>query len=187
MFELTKRVLRPLSWGVGTLSVGACLGVTFGLLAGPLAAQTSFSPCDLNQDGIVNAADVQLAINMTLGVMPCSAQIGGTGVCNVAIVQRVINAALGGACVTGAGAVPHDVVLNWIASTSASIAGYNVYRGSTPGGPYTKANSSLIAGTMFTDSVIAAGNTYYYVSTAVDISNNESAYSNEAVVTAPSP
>lgn len=94
---------------------------------------------------------------------------------------------IGCACVTGAGAVPHYVVLNWIASMSANIAGYNVYRGSSPGGPYTKANSSLIVGTTFTDGLVAAGNTYYYVSTAVDSSNNESAYSNEAAVTAPSP
>ena len=187
MSELTKYWLWPLNRGFETLRVGTCTAVAWALLAIPLAAQTSFSPCDLNQDGIVNAADVQLAINMALGVTPCSAQIGGLGVCNVAVVQRVINAALGASCATGGGAVPHYVVLNWSASTSASIAGYNVYRGSSSGGPYTKANSSLIAGTTFTDSVVAAGNTYYYVSTAVDTNNNESAYSNEAAATAPSP
>ena len=152
-----------------------------------MAAQTSFSPCDLNQDRTVNAADVQLAVNMALGTTPCSANIGGLGVCNVTIVQRVINAAMGGTCDTGAGAVPHYVVLNWVASSSANVAGYNVYRASTSGGPYTKVSSSLIASLTFSDSVVAAGNTYYYVSTAVDTSNNESAYSNEAAATVPSP
>ncbi len=173
MLEFAKCWLRPT--------------VVWALVAIPLAAQTSFSPCDLNQDGTVNAADVQLAVNMALGVMPCSAQIGGLGVCNVAVVQRVINAALGAACVTGVGAVPHYVVLNWVASSSPDVAGYNVYRGSASGGPYTRVNSSLIAGMTFTDSYVASGNTYYYVSTAVDVSNNESAYSNEAAATAPSP
>lgn len=95
MFELTKGELQPLSRGSGTLRVGACMGVTLALLLAPLAAQTSYSPCDLNQDGIVNAADVPLAINMNLGIAPCSAQIGGAGVCNVAVVQRVVHAALG--------------------------------------------------------------------------------------------
>lgn len=187
MFESTKRWLWALNRRFETTRVVTCSGAVLVLLAIPLAAQTHFSPCDLNQDGAVNAADVQLAINMALGVTPCSAQIGGLGLCNVAVVQRVINATLGGACVTGAGAVPHNVVLNWFASSSANIAGYNVYRSSSPGGPYTRLNSSLIAGTTFTDSVVAAGDTYYYVSTAVDSSNNESAFSNEAAATAPSP
>ena len=187
MFELTKRRLRPRNRRFEALRSGVCSGMAWALLAIPLAAQTSYSPCDLNKDGTVNAADVQLAINMALGVTPCSAQIGGIGVCNVAVVQRVINAALGAACQTGAGAIAHYVVLNWVASSSADVAGYNVYRGTTSGGPYTKVNSSLIASITFTDNSVAAGNTYYYVSTALDTSNNESAYSNEAVATAPSP
>lgn len=58
-------------------------------------ALAQISPCDLNQDGTTNATDVQLAINMTVGAVPCTANIGGSGVCNAAIVQRVINAALG--------------------------------------------------------------------------------------------
>jgi hypothetical protein len=163
------------------------LGAALVFLALPLVAQTSFSPCDLNQDGTVNAADVQLAINMTLGSIACTASIDGAGVCNVAIVQRVVNAALGKACVTGAGAVPHYVSLSWTASTSSDVVGYNLYRGSTSGGPYTILNSSLLAGTTFTDNTVAAGQIYYYVSAAVDDNNNQSTYSNEAPATVPSP
>jgi hypothetical protein len=173
MFTFTKRWLRP--------------GVTWALLAIPVAAQASSNPCDLNQDGTVNSADVVLAVNMTLGVIPCTAQIGGSGVCNVAVLQRVVNAAIGAPCVTGPGAVPHYVVLSWVPSVSDDIVGYNVYKSSAANGPYTKLNSSLIPNLTFTDNFVASGNTYYYTATAVDGSNNESAYSVSAVTTAPSP
>jgi fibronectin type 3 domain-containing protein len=75
-----------------------------------------------------------------------------------------------------------------VASTSSNAAGYNVYRGAISGGPYTKVNSSLIVGTTYTDSLVQAGQSYYYVATAVDTSGNESAYSAPPVQTViPSP
>lgn len=171
----------------GAISARICLAVYVAFVALPVTAQASFSPCDLNQDGVVNAADVQSVIDMTLRSVPCTANIGGANVCNVAIVQRVIDAALGGACVTGTGAVPHSVSLGWTASTSSDVVGYYLFRGPTSGGPYTMLNSSLIAATAFTDNTVASGQTYYYVSTAVDNSNNQSTYSNEASATVPSP
>jgi len=157
------------------------------LLATPISARASSSPCDLNQDGTVNATDVGLAINMVVGSIPCVADIDGANVCNVAVVQRVVIASKGGECITGAGAIPHAVSLNWNASTSPLVAGYNVYRGTTSGGPYTKLSSSLISGTTFADKTVVAGKTYYYVCTAVDTTNNESVDSNQASATVPSP
>jgi fibronectin type 3 domain-containing protein len=71
------------------------------------------------------------------------------------------------------------VTLTWNASTS-TVAGYNVYRGTVSGGPYAKINSSLVASLGYTDSTVQSGTTYYYVTTAVDSSGNESAFSNEA-------
>jgi hypothetical protein len=60
------------------------------------------SACDLNGDGIVNAVDVQIAINQALGIVPCgSADLQNNGTCNVVDVQRVIVAALGEACLVG--------------------------------------------------------------------------------------
>lgn len=81
---------------------------------------------------------------------------------------------------------PHNVVLTWTASSSP-VAGYNVYRGTQSGGPYTKLNSSLVSGTTFTDSSVVSGNTYYYVVTAVDSLGQESALSNEAQAVIPIP
>lgn len=145
------------------------------------------NPCDLNKDGTVNFVDVALATNMAVGLFPCTADIAGFGVCNVIVVQRVTNAAMGGTCVTGPVVYPHSVSLSWTASTSLNVTGYNVYRGTTSGGPYTKLNSSPRAEITYEDLSVQAGTTYYYVATAVDSSNNESAYSNQASAVVPSP
>lgn len=80
----------------------------------------------------------------------------------------------------------HAVSLSWTASSS-TVAGYNVYRGTSATGPYTLLNASLIAGTAYTDLVVSSGQSYYYVVTAVNASGVESAYSNQAPATIPTP
>jgi Abnormal spindle-like microcephaly-assoc'd, ASPM-SPD-2-Hydin/HYDIN/CFA65/VesB-like, Ig-like domain len=88
---------------------------------------------------------------------------------------------------TGDGVAPqHSVSLSWAASTSL-VVGYNVYRGGTSGGPYTIINSALDSSTSYTDSSVQAGQTYYYVTTAVDSTGTESSYSNQAQAVIPSP
>ena len=79
---------------------------------------------------------------------------------------------------------PHSVALSWNPSTS-TVAGYNLYRGAQSGGPYSRLNSSLLAGTSYNDAGVQSGGTYYYVSTAVDASNSESTFSNEATAAIP--
>jgi hypothetical protein len=159
---------------------------TVGLLLFSVSAWAQTNPCDLNQDGTVSVADVQAAINMSLGQTVCTANIYGTGVCNVVVVQRVTNAALGSSCVTGL-TIPHSVSLSWTASVSANVVGYNIYRGTTSGGPYTRLTASPVNGVVYTDGSVQAGQTYYYVATAVDSSNNESAYSTQARAVVPTP
>ena len=78
----------------------------------------------------------------------------------------------------------HTVALAWDASTS-QVVGYNVYRGIASGGPYTKLTTSVDASTSYTDSSVQSGQTYYYVTTAVNSSNVESAYSNQATAAIP--
>jgi hypothetical protein len=91
--------------------------------------------------------------------------------------------------VSGAGTAPpqHTVTLNWAASASSNIAGYNVYRGTTSGGPYTQINSALDTATSYVDNTVQGGQTYYYVVTAVNSSSQESAYSNEVKAVIPFP
>jgi len=87
---------------------------------------------------------------------------------------------------TGVATTPHTVALNWTASTSSGVAGYNVYRSTTSGSGYTKINSALVSGVSYTDSsTLASGTTYYYVTTAVDSSGNESTYSNQTSASIP--
>lgn len=82
------------------------------------------------------------------------------------------------------GSSSHTVALSWDPSTS-SVVGYNIYRGTQSGGPYSLLNSSLLSSTNYTDSSVQSGATYYYVSTAVDSNNVESSYSNEANASIP--
>jgi fibronectin type 3 domain-containing protein len=66
--------------------------------------------------------------------------------------------------------------------------GYNIYRGTASAGPYAQINSSLNASTTYTDNSVVDGQTYYYVTTAVNSNNQESAYSTppqQAVIPAP--
>ncbi len=86
---------------------------------------------------------------------------------------------------TGTAATQHTVDLTWDASSGA--VGYNIYRGTVSGGPYTMINSSLDSTTAYTDSTVASGQTYYYVATAVNSESEESGYSNQATAVIPSP
>jgi len=79
----------------------------------------------------------------------------------------------------------HTVALSWDPSSS-SVVGYNIYRGSQSGGPYSKLNTTPMAGTSYTDNAVASGATYYYVATSIDSNSAESAYSNQATAQIPS-
>ena len=67
----------------------------------------------------------------------------------------------------------HVVDLSWKASTSSDVTGYNLYR-SPDGATWKKINASLIASTLYADSTVANGSTYYYAATAVDTYGHES-------------
>jgi cellulose 1,4-beta-cellobiosidase len=162
-------------------------------IAGALAASfLSFSPsvraqtsaCALTGDASVSSADITAAVNMALGTAPCTANVEGPLTCTVITVQRVINASLGGPCVVYNA---HAAKLSWTASTTPSVT-YNVYRATASTGPFTTPlNSSPITGTTYTDTAVTAGQTYYYVVTAVASSGTQSADSNTAQATIPSP
>lgn len=69
------------------------------------------------------------------------------------------------------------VTLTWDASPSATS--YNVYRGTSPGGPYPTPVASGVAGTSATDAPDVFGTTYYYVVTGRNL-YGEGLPSNEA-------
>ena len=82
--------------------------------------------------------------------------------------------------------VQHTVDVNWGASTSV-VAGYNVYRGTGSGGPYSKINTALVTGLKFTDNTVSSGATYFYVVTAVTGDGTESAFSSQVPAVIPTP
>jgi hypothetical protein len=90
---------------------------------------------------------------------------------------------------TGASATAssgHSVALSW-SEKSSDVDGYNIYRGTQSGGPYSKENSAIDASASYTDDSVQAGQTYYYVVTSVTSDGVESSDSNQATATVPSP
>ena len=86
---------------------------------------------------------------------------------------------------TGVAAAQHSVDLSW--DSTADAVGYNVYRSTVSGGPYTMINSSLDGTTTYTDSTVVSGQTYYYVATSVNSQSQESSYSNQTEAVIPNP
>lgn len=89
---------------------------------------------------------------------------------------------LTGSGTPGAGYI---VDLSWTASSSQDVMGYNIYRSNTSGGPYSRINSALDSSTVYTDNSVSGGQTYYYVTTAVNSDGEESADSNQAQAVIP--
>ena len=87
---------------------------------------------------------------------------------------------------TGVPAGNHLAALSWV-SGGGSPVGYFIYRGITSGGPYTRLNAAVDGTTSYTDSAVSAGQSFYYVVTAVGANNAESPYSNEVSATIPTP
>jgi DNA-binding CsgD family transcriptional regulator len=85
----------------------------------------------------------------------------------------------------------HLVDLTWGAGTIRNpapgqvVVGYDVYRGSASGGPYTKLNLTPVPGLTYTDKNVSAGQTWYYVCSTVDNLGDVSGYSNQASATIP--
>jgi hypothetical protein len=83
----------------------------------------------------------------------------------------------------GVAQAQHTVALSWNASTSAT--GYNIYRSATSGTGYARVNSGPDGVLSYSDTSVQNGQTYFYVTTAVDASGQESAYSSEVSVLIP--
>lgn len=78
---------------------------------------------------------------------------------------------------SGVGQQPF-VDLTWAPNTDPDLAGYNVYR-REDGGAWSRINSALAPTPAYRDGNVAAGRTYFYAVTAVDVHGNESARSQE--------
>ena len=124
--------MRSLSLRTVTASLLICSGSVW--------AQTN--PCAITGDSSVSAADVQAAINMSIGISSCpsTVNIAGAGVCNAIVVQRVINASLGQSCLVSTGL--HVITVTWTPSTSTGVTGYQISRGTSSSGPFAVIGSA---------------------------------------------
>lgn len=84
------------------------------------------------------------------------------------------------------------VTFAWDHHPDPVVVGYNLYRSTTSGGPYTKVNLMLIPQPatvtdtpMYTDTTPSNTQVFYYVVRAVSSGNIESANSNEVIVNPP--
>lgn len=68
-----------------------------GLVAGSPLSIKVLSPCDLNGDGVVNVADVQLIVAAIVSGAACPVSVANGGCSILTLVQEVV-AATGGAC-----------------------------------------------------------------------------------------
>jgi len=118
--------------------------------------------------------------SFSVGFAPSSA---GSFTGSVAVTNNATSSPLVVA-LSGIATASHSVSLSW-SPGSSTYAGFNVYRGTTSGGPYTKLDSSLIAAPSYQDFSVTSGQTYYYVATEVDSTGTESNYSNETIATIP--
>jgi hypothetical protein len=179
----------PANPNFGSVTVGTSQ-TQAGSLAASGASVTVSAVASSNSEFVVSG--LSLPITLTAGqtvpfTLKFTPQAGGAAASTITFTSNATNfpvtqAASG----TGTAAPQHSVSLAWTASTS-TVAGYNVYRGTQSGGPYAIINGSTDTSTTYTDSSVQAGQTYYYVVTAVDGSGTESVNSNQAQAVVPTP
>ena len=154
----------------------AAIAITQDTVAGPGFSAGVTTPINLN------AAQ---GVNVPVVFNPGAAGTVNGSLTLVSNGTTVLSVPLSG---TGLTPLAHSVDVAWDASVSSTLQGYNVYRSTVTGGPYTKLSATLSPTTLlFTDTTPVSGKKYFYVVTAVNTSGAESSASTEAAVTIPVP
>jgi len=149
-------------------------------------SNVSINGAGFNGSGISSGQTLTPGQAATLSVTFAPAASGSVSGASVTLTSNASDSSLTVA-LTGAGVTTaaSSVTLSWRDSAS-NLAGYDVYRSSSSAGPFTTPlNSSPVTTTQYVDSNVAAGQTYYYVVTAVNSSSAQSADSNMASATIP--
>ena len=184
--------VSPTSLAFGSVVVGTSANLAATLAATGASVTVSslnLSSSEFTLSGISAPATITPGNNVQVTVT-FTPQATGAASGTASFVSNASNTptvlSLGG---SGTPAPVYSVALSWTASSSSNISGYNLYRGPSTNGPWgSPINSSLIAGTTYTDNSVVDGQTYYYEATAVNSSNQESAKSTpaaEAIIPAP--
>jgi Abnormal spindle-like microcephaly-assoc'd, ASPM-SPD-2-Hydin len=182
--------VSPSTLSFGSIAVGNSKSLTATLTAAN--ADVQVSSADWNGQGysvsgisfpLTIAAGKSASFTVTFTPTAAGSTPGSIAFASDATDPNLVETLSGTGTSTG-GTTQHSVTLSWSPSSS-SVAGYNIYRGTASGGPYTKLNPSLETATVYTDATVKSSTTYYYVATSVDSSMDESAYSNQTVAQIP--
>jgi hypothetical protein len=185
--SLTPAGLAFSSQNVGTASAAQSITLTntgTGILTISSLAVTGTNASDFAQTNSCGSS-VAPGATCTIGVtFTPSASVARTATLSV-----TDNANGGPQTVSLSGTGSHDVILSWTASATPGVIGYNVYRGTTSGGESsTPLNSTPVNRAAYTDGNVTPGAKYYYVVRAVAANGvTQSAKSNEAAATVPTP
>jgi hypothetical protein len=189
----TSATAAMLSASASTLSFG---NVQVGTSTSQLITLTNSSNSNLTISAVSTsgagfstsgASDITLtanqSINMYVNFDPTAAgSAAGTVIVASNAMNSMVSVSISGTGVAAPQAA-HTVGLSWTPSSS-SVSGYFVERGNTSGGPYTQVNAAADTNSNYSDAGVTSG-TYFYVVTAVDLSNVQSQYSNEVQVIVP--
>ena len=181
--------LTPSSASLGNVAVGTSKSVPATLSAagaGVVISSANTTSAEVTFTGLSFPLSLSAGQSVPL-TFTFSPQASGDVSANISFVSNASNSPTIES-LTGTGFIPpqHGVDLSWSASTS-DVAGYNLYRGSHTGGPYTKTNTTLETSTSYSDEDVLAGGTYFYVVTAVDSAGAESPFSTEVQAVIPTP
>jgi hypothetical protein len=179
--------VTPISANFGSVTVGTSKTQSATLVASGSSvtvSSASVTDTEFSLSGIAFPVTIPAgqSLPLTLTFVP---RASGTAAATLAFSSNASNSAAQN--LTGTGVVPpqHSVDLSW--DPVSTVVGYNVYRGSQAGGPYSKINSVLNASTTFIDSSVQSGQNYYYVTTSVDSTGAQSLNSNEIHEVIPTP
>jgi len=181
-------ILSPAAIDFGNVTVGQTKSMGASLLANganvtiSAAAMTS---SEFKLTGLSLPLTIAAGQSVSLNLLFAPASSGAVAA-NLSLTSNAANSVAETLSGNGIAPLSHAVTLSWTESSSGTT-GFNIYRATVSGGPYTRLNSSLSTGSSYTDSSVSAGSTYFYVTTALNSSGVESKYSNEARAAVPNP
>ena len=145
---------------------GGCTPYSWALTSGQLPAGVSMKPAATSLS-LAGTPTTAATYSFTVSVDACGKHVSRMSY--KIVIQPTAN---------------HVVDLHWTAPSGNDLAGYNVYRGPSATS-LSKINSGLVASTLFDDSSVSNGSTYYYAVTAVEVDGTESPKSNTIEATIP--
>jgi hypothetical protein len=175
-----------LSFGNVTIGQTKSLGATLGASgANVTVSSATMTSSEFKLSGVTLPLTVSAGQNVTLNLL-FTPGASGAASANLSLQSNASNNVSEALTGYGLAAVQHSVALSWTQS-GTNISGFNVYRATAAGGPYSRINSNLVSATGYTDTTVQAGTTYFYVTSALNSTGSESKYSNQAQALVPNP